>query len=166
MEKDATANVTIEEAYSRAAQRYGSREWGAERLEDDCMELERLALDRNRRAACMRLVTAVVDELWLNGDEQPDLEDFARTMVKISQRAGERHRLVRCAAHGWQEPHLYGTCLECPCLVPSYYSRAGREPGRTREYCSNACRQRAYRRRRAAERTTASPIDVGSLPNL
>lgn len=55
---------------------------------------------------------------------------------------------VKCDLHGMQ--HIISTaakCHGCPCELP----RAGNhlaETGRPRKYCSDACRQRAYRQRR------------------
>jgi len=68
--------------------------------------------------------------------------------------------LLQCEKHGWTDPAtmlVFPTwvCDQCPCPIP------GRpEPGvlsgppargRPRRYCSNMCRQTAYRQRRKAE---------------
>jgi Sigma-70, region 4 len=59
--------------------------------------------------------------------------------------------LVYCEKHGWGEgPSSPGlTCACCICSVKAP------EAGRPQEYCSNACKQAAYRRRRARTRKSA-----------
>ncbi|WP_378733968.1 hypothetical protein [Nocardia brasiliensis] len=58
--------------------------------------------------------------------------------------------LTSCPRHGWTVITGMPQCPECPCRIP-YTGPAGRR----RSYCSNACKQRAYRHRRA--RTAAEP---------
>ncbi|CPT23974.1 RNA polymerase sigma factor [Mycobacteroides abscessus subsp. abscessus] len=54
---------------------------------------------------------------------------------------------VNCPTHG-QTTVVQDSrrCLECPCEIP--YQRFKTTPGRRRRYCSPACRQSAYRRRK------------------
>lgn len=58
--------------------------------------------------------------------------------------------LVQCHRHGgWFAripPIEPPTCPECPCEAPRHFGRRGRPA----KYCSNACRQAAYRRRRSS----------------
>jgi DNA-binding CsgD family transcriptional regulator len=61
--------------------------------------------------------------------------------------------LIKCEIHGSYrapeiDPHQ---CAVCPCSV------WGRGGGRHKLYCSDACRQAAYRQRRAAKSSRAGP---------
>ncbi|MCP2245171.1 Sigma-70, region 4 [Lentzea aerocolonigenes] len=58
--------------------------------------------------------------------------------------------LVHCDRHGWSEsgPDV-SRCVGCPCAL------AAQQYGRRRKYCSDACRQAAYRRRRSSEQGRA-----------
>lgn len=58
--------------------------------------------------------------------------------------------LVHCDRHGWSEsgPHV-PRCVGCPCVLVVH------QYGRLRKYCSDACRQAAYRRRRSSEQGRA-----------
>lgn len=61
---------------------------------------------------------------------------------------------VECDLHGWQQViSTAARCQGCPCELSRDhdFSSFGRElsgSGRPRRYCSDACRQRAYRRRK------------------
>ena len=59
----------------------------------------------------------------------------------------EQRERVFCDVHGWTTPLRAQdqACAGCPCRL-AYF----RELGRPRQYCSDACRQAAYRRRRAS----------------
>ena len=63
--------------------------------------------------------------------------------------------LVYCEKHGWSEkPSSPGPiCACCPCPV------AAPVASRPQEYCSNACKQAAYRRRRVRASTVATILD-------
>lgn len=81
-------------------------------------------------------------------------EDIAALPEHVRARAlgrppGAQPQPVRCDRHGWFVPHqapqeVPRTCPSCPCPVLWGY-------GRPSTYCSNACRQAAYRRRKRAE---------------
>jgi hypothetical protein len=64
--------------------------------------------------------------------------------------------LVYCPIHGsWADPesspgYLLPACGYCPCVVPPEH-----RPGRPRKYCSDACKQAAYRDR--TSRTLTPP---------
>ena len=63
-----------------------------------------------------------------------------------------RMERVRCPQHGLGPMPLSTTttCMSCPCVI-------FQEPtGRPRLYCSDACRQAAYRRRRAGSASESS----------
>ena len=60
----------------------------------------------------------------------------------------EQNKPVRCGRHGWFIPREGDTkCHACPCPLYRYYGE-----GRPRVYCSDACRQSAYRARQRARR--------------
>ena len=78
---------------------------------------------------------------------------------------------VRCDLHGMQ--HVISTaakCQGCPCELPRWGNRLAETGqygvdegvGRPRKYCSDACRQRAYRQRRRAARKNlvVNPADA------
>ncbi len=113
-----------------------------------CAELESLALSFTGDTTPVQFLLNVAEEIWLDEDERPDYEDLARTMGKIAQRARENLPLLWCDLHGWLEPYGYGQCAECPCRLPTYFAAPSLDVGgRPRRYCSNVCRQRAYRHR-------------------
>ncbi|ANZ37190.1 hypothetical protein BBK82_15075 [Lentzea guizhouensis] len=67
-----------------------------------------------------------------------------RVLDALGIQVAEPRPLVFCERHGWSEPGSEArTCLACPCFV------AAAEEGRPRRYCSDACRQAAYRRRKS-----------------
>jgi hypothetical protein len=82
--------------------------------------------------------------------------DFLEGFVGIPERVrarllgtldAEPRPLVHCDRHGWSDPGPDPTeepvrCRGCPCALTP------RREGRRREYCSDACRQAVYRRRR------------------
>jgi hypothetical protein len=73
---------------------------------------------------------------------EDDIEELLRHIVSGSA-FGVTTEQVKCDTHGWQE--LVSTaarCELCPCELPRP------ELGRLRRYCSNACRQKAYRQRK------------------
>lgn len=84
--------------------------------------------------------------------------ELARKLVKIeigARAKGDQAELSWCDSHGWT--HLIGlsSCAGCPCELPSEFVIGLQTAiGRPRRYCSNACRQRAYRVRRRARDTT------------
>ncbi|WP_146165379.1 MULTISPECIES: hypothetical protein [Nocardia] len=61
---------------------------------------------------------------------------------------------VYCERHGYTEDTGMARCPACPCVLPpprissevEFFGSSS--TGRPRQYCSNACRQRMYRRRR------------------
>ena len=59
---------------------------------------------------------------------------------------------VECDLHGWQQDiSTAAKCHGCPCELPrdpDAFGPALSESGRPRKYCCDACRQRAYRRRK------------------
>ncbi|MEU2043803.1 hypothetical protein [Nocardia niwae] len=83
-----------------------------------------------------------------------DEDDFTQIVRQLTKNAeSEELPLVWCEHHGWTDPQGRTQCPECNCeLTTSANDDAisGVEFGRPRRYCSNACRQRAYRRRRKA----------------
>ena len=59
-----------------------------------------------------------------------------------------------CDRHGWTlEEFRAQVCKHCPCFMPYL----GPPVGRPLLYCSDACRQAAYRRRKSARRQTTVP---------
>lgn len=82
-------------------------------------------------------------------------DDFARVPAATREQKLGIHtteeQLVYCSKHrGWFAPeearrNSRRTCDNCQCLVPAQSN------GRRRRYCSSACRQEAYRKRRATE---------------
>lgn len=76
---------------------------------------------------------------FLDNDHLPMLGD-------VKSASGEGG-LIYCQQHGWVErpPLLRATCEFCSCAVDDNSQRTGRP----QKYCSNACRQAAYRRRSA-----------------
>ncbi|WP_067458284.1 hypothetical protein [Nocardia alba] len=102
--------------------------------------------------------------VFLNQDEM-DSDDAARVLRFVQEHpellndiwAPQGIRSTSCAIHGDMEFYApdrsalnpfgvdYG-CAACPC--PAYGpSRTPKMQGRRRQYCSSACRQRAYRER-------------------
>lgn len=61
---------------------------------------------------------------------------------RMSADMGDAPDLVWCDQHGWQAPETSKVCAHCPCPLPA-------RGGRPRRYCSDACRQAAYRQRKA-----------------
>lgn len=59
---------------------------------------------------------------------------------------------TECDLHGWQQVlSTAAKCHGCPCELPrgpDAFGYALSESGRPRKYCCDACRQRAYRRRK------------------
>jgi hypothetical protein len=83
----------------------------------------------------------------------------------------EQRSLIWCTHHGYTSPLGRRRCQQCPCELPARYSFDWSDPktrteiifyrriypdapGRRPMYCSNACRQRAYRQRLRADRDT------------
>ncbi|UAK31268.1 hypothetical protein K8O92_26090 [Nocardia asteroides] len=148
VEADAAANLSISELYEAATKRFGSATYAKERLEAMCAELEHVALSPIKNAVPASFLLSVAEEIWLDEEERPHHDDLARTMAQIAQRVRENQPLIWCDLHGWLEPYGYGQCDECPCRLPTYSPTPNLDiGGRPRRYCSNACRQRAYRRR-------------------
>ncbi|GAA0948621.1 hypothetical protein GCM10009554_46420 [Kribbella koreensis] len=96
-------------------------------------------------------------------------EDFGRMPEHIRERAMRRVReeldlgsagqdpLVYCDRHGWTDPDYSSlqVCKSCPCRTTATVWN-----GRPRDYCSDACRQAAYRARqkeRNSNRRTQPP---------
>jgi DNA-binding CsgD family transcriptional regulator len=74
--------------------------------------------------------------------EYLDIEHFQ--IQEDNELGGPAERgLIHCEKHGWSEkPSLPGpTCACCACPVEVPYT------GRPQKYCSNSCKQEAYRRR-------------------
>jgi hypothetical protein len=72
----------------------------------------------------------------------------AHIRARVVDEVPHARPLIHCERHGWRDPgpgpdlSPPRTCAYCPCLVGG-----GRWPGRPRKYCSDACRQAAYRAR-------------------
>ncbi|MEU4414804.1 hypothetical protein AB0F74_16540 [Nocardia salmonicida] len=148
VEKDAAANVAVGAFYTAAAAWWRGMDEGLiEQIETWCTNLERIALAPDGGAGPIAFVENIARILWPDPEGRPTTEELARTMAKIGQRGKEAQGLVECEVHGWLEPFLWGECTECPCQVPNYDARQD-QGGRPRLYCSDACRQRAYRRRK------------------
>lgn len=155
VEKDAAANIDITNFYAAATLAYGSSKTAAEMVERFCTDLERVALNPDGSRGARAMVMDVAELLWPYVEDRPDVDDLVRTMAKIGQRLKEKQGLIWCEAHGWLEPFLWGKCAGCPCQIPGYRAARARGIGRPRAYCSAACRQRAYRRRKGQDHRTA-----------
>ncbi|WP_280489949.1 hypothetical protein [Nocardia carnea] len=105
-----------------------------------------------------RWFSATVDQLM--HPSRPDLlraydldeDDFAQILKRLTEIAEiDDASLTWCDFHGWTECHGMPPCPACQCELPAppdaFFDL---DFGRPRRYCSNACRQRAYRRRRKA----------------
>jgi hypothetical protein len=150
VEKDAAANIDISAFFTAATAwwlNYGPIEDLNKVIEHWCTDLERIALAPSGGEGPVAFVDRIARMLWPDPEGRPAAEDLARTMAKLGQRAKDAQGLVECEVHGWLEPFLWGACTECPCRVPNYGARRDRG-GRPRLFCSDACRQRAYRRRK------------------
>lgn len=101
-------------------------------------QIERKAMEKLKHASR----SAVLDG-YLDGD---GLAAVYRHLGSLADRG-----LVRCPRHGWVDKPS-APCLGCPCSVGGW----NQDLGRPRRYCSDACRQAAYRRRRAAARSRSS----------
>ncbi|WP_196425315.1 sigma factor-like helix-turn-helix DNA-binding protein [Amycolatopsis camponoti] len=86
-----------------------------------------------------------------------DYVDSDVAVVPDTVRAGimgkaDAPTLGRCARHGYFELATGSAlCSICPCPITAARSAAS-HLGRPRDYCSNACRQASYRRRRQARK--------------
>lgn len=150
VEEDAATNVDISAFFAAATAwwfEFGLVEDVGKVIEHWCTDLERIALSPIGGESPVAFVERMARKLWPDPENRPTPEELAHTMAKISQRAKDAQGLVECSVHGWLEPFLWGECTECPCRVPNYGARRDRG-GRRRLYCSDACRQRAYRRRK------------------
>lgn len=79
-------------------------------------------------------------------EDETDVEELLRYYVVSGSAFGVTTEHVQCETHGWQEVvPTAARCTLCPCELPRHLS----ELGRSRRYCSNACRQKAYRQRKA-----------------
>ncbi|MEV6429328.1 hypothetical protein [Nocardia sp. NPDC051463] len=74
-----------------------------------------------------------------------DPDEFERFIQQTREKARAALRL-QCRFHGWTEvgPFMAERCRMCPCPLPEVEESTR---GRARIFCSNACRQRAYRQR-------------------
>jgi hypothetical protein len=88
-------------------------------------------------------------------DREPPVVSAA-LRARLNRKAEPEKPLVWCARHGWQDPEFHAvfnkivTCEECPCsFVLGDF--------RPRKYCTNACRQAAYRRRQLARANPQAP---------
>ena len=80
-----------------------------------------------------------------------DMDDGFGALRRIESSAlRDDHHLVHCDRHGWVEQTSTSTCRQCSCPVPVGV------PGRPRQYCSDACRQQAYRHRHTSSRALPS----------
>jgi hypothetical protein len=82
-----------------------------------------------------------------------DDDDFAQFFRLLAEAAeADDGSLMWCEFHGWTELHGMPQCPACNCELPIPENPfLDLDFGRPRSYCSNACRQRAYRRRQKAE---------------
>lgn len=173
VEKDATSNLDIAALYAAATKRYGSAVFAASRLEGIAAEFEQMAYLPSRptniefdttlpeiSTGAMYFLRSISEEIWLEEEDRPYYEDLARLLAQVSVRMRENRPLIRCESHGWIEPywHGLGQCAECPCHLPSYRPSPHLDPGGRRQiYCSDACRQRAYRRRLKERKAAEQP---------
>ncbi|WP_157762681.1 hypothetical protein [Nocardia yamanashiensis] len=119
----------------------------------------------------LRLFLARPDQLSPNGrpwqDGDVDAEEFAAFLrrLRVSRVDTVLARVLNtsvvakmgtCWSHDSPSALLVlrrggRKCPQCPCWVPANPPSAhGRSQGRPRVYCSDGCRQRAYRRRKAS----------------
>lgn len=75
-----------------------------------------------------------------------DNEHYPTDWDELSSLSLAERGLIHCEKHGWCEmpSSRWTTCEYCPCPV---FIEGG--TGRPQRYCSDACKQVAYRRRRA-----------------
>lgn len=104
-------------------------------------QIESAAMSRLRHPARATVLRDFMD------DEFVEISDDVRLRLRGSLDA-EPPPLAHCDKHGWSDPGADPIaeplrCLECPCAL------AYGQSGRPRRYCSGACRQAAYRRRRS-----------------
>lgn len=108
----------------------------------------------------------LVDELssvwspdqWSPDDDRVNAEEFAAYLRKmIAGPTAVRPPDHACTIHVGDRAGAttlrsqWVRCRQCPCMVPvNPPSKNGASQGRPRALCSNACRQRDYRRRKAA----------------
>lgn len=106
-------------------------------------------------------------EVFRDGDGAVDAEEFSAYLRRIADaepwRPGPDAIAAQqpewCRFHGSEASELLKLrselmqCDQCPCMVPANpRSKHGRSQGRPRVFCSSACRQRGYRRRRSSAR--------------
>jgi hypothetical protein len=85
-----------------------------------------------------------------------EIHGITKYLERITLRDADIDPLIWCKYHGWTEPLEFPKCGGCPCEVPPDNFGQLAPLGRPRKYCSNACRQRAYRRRASSSRPPAS----------
>ncbi|WP_369027767.1 hypothetical protein [Nocardia farcinica] len=148
VENDAAANVAIRDFHTAAAAWWGGNDENlVQWIEDKCTDLERIAHEPDGSSGPIAFVELIAGMLWPDPTRRPAAEDLARTMARIGQHAKDAQELIQCEMHGWIEPFRWGQCTECICQVPNYDDTRERG-GRPRLYCSDSCRQAAYRRRK------------------
>ena len=92
---------------------------------------------------------------WMHAVSDDELHGIMRQLQASVYRTDDigQSELVWCDHHGWSDRLGRPVCQGCPCELRANaldlmrQSSSGR-PGRPSKYCCNACRQRAYRRRR------------------
>ncbi|WP_157122206.1 hypothetical protein [Nocardia violaceofusca] len=90
---------------------------------------------------------------WMYDTSDDELHGIMRRLQETVLRAFDigQPELVWCDHHGWTDRLGGPVCQGCPCetrVDPLDRIRQS-SLGRPSKYCCNACRQRAYRRRRA-----------------
>jgi hypothetical protein len=112
---------------------------------------------RRIEAAALSMLrrTAYSQRLREYAAEEPSsraLRDLQSRLVRVHVHEGPdpcktSTEWLACERHGWarRQDSEDPVCPECPCVI-----RENDGPGRPQKYCSDACRQAAFRRRRNA----------------
>jgi muconolactone delta-isomerase len=122
--------------------------------EQDTTTIERVRTRYRRAVSILRHPSRAQIIARYSGNEDVGIFDYSgfeeifkvlRRVEQFASRDSDTAPLLCCPRHGWIET-IPGQppCPECFCSLPIAYGENG---GRPRQYCSNACRQRAYRDR-------------------
>ncbi|WP_280247606.1 hypothetical protein [Nocardia abscessus] len=155
IEERAADNVDIIEFRAAATEAINSVKW-SEGVEPPTIEqlscwIDGLAYsDLVGGPVALDWLKTVSDRLEFTGPVLPARMEVARKLAQIRLGIGAKHKrdgLIWCEWHGYTEPLGFQGCAACPCEMPTGRVFGLDKIGRPRRHCTNACRQRAYRRR-------------------